>query len=162
MSDLVGWIVAAMATLLVAPPLLCAVVDGYRGAVLARAQADAIVILASRGGGREVPAVRDDLSIYRGWRLRAVACALLLGAAFAVPHRPWRRPGAPPSVEINDAEAKKKDKPCNPPCKSPQVCADGTCALPAAAPARRDVPPPGARHGFELVSGSPWIYDSLR
>lgn len=150
-----------MATLLVAPPLLCAVVDGYRAAVLARAQADAILLLVSQGGGREVPAVRDDLEILRPWRLRALACALLLAASLLTP-RPARITPAPaPGMRQIDSASAGAAKTCDPACKSPEVCVDGTCCLPAQTSPAAATPRPHDPQGLTLTA-SPWLPDSLR
>ncbi len=117
----------------------------------------------------------DDLHLLRRWRSRGAALLLLvvLAGMREVPVRlpaPAVAPPAPDRIleasngEAANEEAKSKPKPkeCNPACKAPQVCADGTCALPALqhspalqrSPARLRVP-----HSEAQVT---WILDSLR
>lgn len=63
--------------------------------------------------------------------------------------------------------ADKKKKTCNPSCKSPEICVDGTCSLPASstAPAKAPatttakVPPPLPLHSALAVV---WVEESLR
>lgn len=68
-----------------------------------------------------------------------------------------------------DVSAEKKKKTCNPSCKSPEICVDGTCSLPASskdnakAPPKTSTaakaPPPLPLHSALAVV---WIEESLR
>lgn len=73
-------------------------------------------------------------------RLKAAgsACAVFLGVcSLWLPDfdpdskRPQCDPYGPVVVSTTEAKEKKK---CNPECKSPEVCVDGTCCLPACFP----------------------------
>lgn len=68
--------------------------------------------------------------------------------------RPQPQDPAPYCMEVQAVAtgpvAEKKKKPCNPACKEPQVCVDGTCCLPAVQHA------PGSSNSFA------WVEESLR
>jgi hypothetical protein len=99
----------------------------------------------------------DDLRMLRPWRLRGAALLLLVVLA-GLREAPTVRPPAPAPpdrfLEASGEQAKKKPKACDPPCQKPQVCADGTCALPASRPAHL----PGEPHSDAQMT---WVLDSL-
>ncbi len=117
----------------------------------------------------------DDLRMFRLWRLRGAALLLLVVLA-GVREAPVRLPApaaAPPAPdrileasngEAANEEAKSKPKPkdCNPACKAPQVCADGTCDLPALQHSPALQRSPARLHGPHTESQVTWILDSLR
>ena len=94
--------------------------------------------------------------------LLAFCCgaAILLGISSLYLPEPGARtkpPGAAPyCLEVpfrpvaTGPVAEKKKKPCEPACKAPQVCVDGTCCLPAVQHS------PGSDASFA------WVEESLR
>lgn len=116
----------------------------------------------------------EDLRLLRAWRLRGAALLLLVVLAGMRDAPIASRPPAlvPPPDRILEAnngeaaneEAKSKPKPkdCNPACKAPQVCADGTCALPALQHSPALQRSPARLHGPHTESQVTWILDSLR
>jgi hypothetical protein len=102
----------------------------------------------------------EVLRLSRLWRLRAVGLLLLVVLA-GMREVPTARPAQPAPaadrfLEAANEEAKNKPKPkdCNPACKAPSVCADGTCVLPASRPAHM----PGEHSQAQMT----WVLDSLR
>lgn len=67
-----------------------------------------------------------------------------------------------------DVSAEKKKKTCSPACKSPEICVDGTCSLPASGSTPAPAPPKtstaAARPPLPLHSALAvvWIEESLR
>jgi len=73
----------------------------------------------------------DTLRMARAWRLRTLGLLIALGLAGARP-----LPSPPPAPAARPVAApprmlEAKSKTCDPACKAPEICADGTCAMPA-------------------------------
>lgn len=103
-----------------------------------------------------------------------IAVAVFVGVcALFVPWPQQVQPGAsntaPRNMLRTISDTKESDKKCDPACKSPEVCVDGTCSLPACAPDDfrhdlRPAPPPYLREWDEPHSAlaDVWVAGSLR